>query len=146
MAIHISVYADKTVDRLCNLQYVCTGGNSFWKNFISSKDGPVKRTETRQRRENSRTLPYYGMMAASSLASNTMQVKWTFLETFPQVSVLFGRFQNQISNTNSFHLYITLQMKEFIVQASDEVVSATHRLCYPPPNKRYHTSDEQVYC
>ena len=29
--------------------------NDFWKNFISSKDGPIKRTETRQGGENSRT-------------------------------------------------------------------------------------------
>ena len=36
------------------------------------RDGPVKKAETRQGRENSRTLPYYRMMAASHLATNAL--------------------------------------------------------------------------
>ena len=38
------------------------------------RDGPVKRTELRQGRENSRTLPYYRMMAAYPLATNTLDL------------------------------------------------------------------------
>ena len=47
-----------------------TRGKKFLKKTsFQVRAGPVKRTETRQGWENSRTLPYYGMMAASSLAS-----------------------------------------------------------------------------
>ena len=44
------------------------------KSSFHVKAGPVKRTETRQGLENSRTLPYYKMMAPSSLASNAMHL------------------------------------------------------------------------
>ena len=45
--------------RLCCI-CICTcntRGKSFWKNFNSSRDGPINRTETRQGLENSRTPP-----------------------------------------------------------------------------------------
>ena len=44
------------------------------KNFIWSQGWTCKKTETRQEWENSTTLSYNGMMAASSLASNTMHL------------------------------------------------------------------------
>ena len=43
------------------------------KTPLQVRAGPVKRTETRKGLENSRTLPY-GMEAASSLASNAMNL------------------------------------------------------------------------
>ena len=51
-----------------------TRGKSFWKNFDPSKEGPVKSTETRQGWKNSRTLPYYKMVAPSSQASKAMHL------------------------------------------------------------------------
>ena len=38
-------------------------GKMFLLNFISSKDGREKGTETRQRSKHAKRLPYYGMMA-----------------------------------------------------------------------------------
>ena len=49
-------------------------GKVLKRALFQVRDGLVKRTETRQGRENSRTLPYYKMMLASSLASNTMHL------------------------------------------------------------------------
>ena len=59
------------------------------KSSIQVRAGPVEKTETRQGWEDSKTLPYYGMMAPSSLASNEMNLhpeftllcaKWTMDE------------------------------------------------------------------
>ena len=49
--------------KLCLSSTVLQLEEMFPKKFISSRDGPVKSTETRQRCKHSRRLPYYGTMA-----------------------------------------------------------------------------------
>ena len=48
------------------------------KSLFQVRAKTVKRIETRQGWKNSRTLPYYGMMATSSLASNAMHLHHYF--------------------------------------------------------------------
>ena len=56
-------------------------GENFQKNFISIRDGPEKRTETRQGWENSTTLHYYEMIVGSFLVSWAMHPLFTWHST-----------------------------------------------------------------
>ena len=70
-------WAVETIMSLAMNEYVCSVklespqkrkklGESFWKKSFQVRDGPMKRTETRQGWENSTALPYCGKMVASN--------------------------------------------------------------------------------
>ena len=99
--IHTFIYI-----KHANIHTYTRGKQVSEKTSFQVWNGPVKRTETRQGWENSRTLPYYEMMAASSLASNSSSTCISSSRSFfPLVSVFFfwRAFLDQLSNRRQKH-------------------------------------------